>query len=223
MFKTSAIVRVAEETCVGCKACYYVCPSDAIAMVERRADVDESRCVGCFKCVEACLPYGAVSIMRDPNPRTFRIPKEEIDQPAVAELCRRAQFHPKQWVCFCTFTTAGEIAAAILRGISTPEELTLATGVRSKCGMWCVAPVMRLFEAHGVEFVREANDHRLYPDGGGSQVAIWTISDEVAKKYPEYYLEEDRKAVEQGVVENPLFPDIQQRPPTHERQQRHES
>jgi Fe-S-cluster-containing hydrogenase component 2 len=216
MYKTSAIVSVTEDTCVGCRACYYVCPSEAITMVQRRAEVDESRCVGCFKCLEACIPYGAISIMRDPNPRTFRIPKEEIDQPGVEALCRSAQFHPKQWVCFCTFTTAGEIAAAILRGIRTPEELTLATGVRAKCGMWCLAPVMRLFKAHGVELERSKKDYRLYPDGDGSQVAIWTISDEVASKYPEYYLEEDRKAVEEGEVKNPLFPDIQQRPQRHE-------
>ena len=74
MYKTSAIVSVTEDTCVGCRACYYVCPSEAITMVQRRAEVDESRCVGCFKCLEACIPYGAISIMRDPNPRTFRIP-----------------------------------------------------------------------------------------------------------------------------------------------------
>ena len=213
MFKTSAIVRVTEEACIGCSACYYVCPSEAITMAERRAEVDAARCVGCFKCVEACIPYGAVSIMRDTNPRTLRIPQEELDQPGVLELCRKAQLDPKQWICFCTFTRAGEVAAAILRGIRTPEELTLATGVRAKCGMWCLAPVMRLFKAHGVELERPVNDYRLYPDGDGTEVAIWTISDEVARKYPEYYLEEDRKAVEQGVVANPLFPDIQQRPP----------
>ncbi len=212
MFRTSAIVSVTEEACVGCRACYYVCPSDAITMVKRLAELDESRCVGCFKCVEACLPYGAVSIIRDPNPRTFRIPQEEIDQPAVEELCHRAQLDPKKWICFCTRTRAGEVAAAILKGIRTPEELTLETGVRAKCGMWCLAPVMRLFKAHGVELERSAKDYRLYPDGDGTGVAIWTISDEVARKYPEYFLAEDRKAVEQGDVKNPMFPDILQRP-----------
>ena len=35
-------------------------------------------------------------------------------------ICKKANVHPKQIICYCTNTTAGEIAAAILKGAKTP-------------------------------------------------------------------------------------------------------
>ena len=214
MFETSAVVAVSDEACVGCRQCVAVCPADALSMESSRAIVDESACVGCFKCVEACTPFGAISVVRDPNPRVLSVPADKYPQPAVDELCRRARLSPDATVCVCTGTTAAEIAAAVLAGVDEPEQLTLATGVRSKCGMWCLTPTMRLLAAHGVEVVRPYNDRRLYPDGC-TDVAIWTIPDDVADKYPEYRLRENLAAVESGVALNsptPWFPDVQPGP-----------
>jgi Fe-S-cluster-containing hydrogenase component 2 len=211
MFQTSAVVAVSDEACVGCRQCVSVCPANALSMAGVRAVVDESACVGCFKCVEACTPFDAISVVRDPNPRVLTVPADEYPQPAVDELCRQARLAPEAIVCVCTGTTAAEIAAAVLAGVHEPEELTLATGVRSKCGMWCLTPTMRLLAAHGVDVVRPYNDRRLYPDGC-TDVAIWNIPDEVADKYPEYRLRENLAAVESGVSLNsptPWFPDVQ--------------
>src|SRR5258707_80200 len=114
------------------------------------AVLEDSKCVGCFKCVEACIPYNAISVRRDPNP------------PELRQLCAKARLDSQQAICMCTSTTAAEVAAAIIDGVREPEELTLATGVRAKCGMWCLAPTMRLLAAHGIEIERSSKDHRIY-------------------------------------------------------------
>jgi Fe-S-cluster-containing hydrogenase component 2 len=211
MFKTSAVVAITDEKCVGCQRCVSVCPSDALAMNGRLAVLDEPRCVGCFKCVEACYPYNAISITANPNPTTLTVPEDEYEQPSVDDLCAKARYAPDAMVCLCTGTTAAEIAAAIVDGVHVPEDLALATGVRAKCGMWCLAGVMRLLDAHGVSVERSAKDHRIYTDGCGTHVGIWTIPDEVADKYPEYRLKENLAAVEDGTIlnsPNPAFPDV---------------
>lgn len=212
MFKTTAVVEITDEKCVGCRRCVNVCPSDALAMQGRLAVVEQPKCVGCFKCVEACDPYDAISIVADPQPRMLTVSAQQREQRAVHDLCSSARLAPEAIVCVCTGTTAAEIAAGVLAGASQPEELTLATGVRSVCGMWCLTPTMRLLAAHGVRVERSDKDHRLYPDGSGTDVAIWTIPDDVADKYPEYRLRANRAAVDDGTALNsptPWFPDIQ--------------
>jgi Fe-S-cluster-containing hydrogenase component 2 len=200
VFTTSAIVKITDEKCVGCQRCVNVCPSDALAMSGRLAVLDEPLCVGCFKCVEACHPYDAISVLRDPHPRHLATEISEESRSGVEELCAAARLDPEAVICLCTSTTAGEVAAAVLGGVRVPEDLTLATGVRAKCGMWCLTPAMRLLRAHGVEITRPAKDQRIYADGDGTEVAIWTISDEVADRYPEYRLREDLEAVERDEV-----------------------
>lgn len=211
MFETTAVVEVLDDNCVGCKRCINVCPSDALAMQGRLAVVDQPSCVGCFKCIEACGPYKAIKPIADPEPRVLTIAPEDRDEVAAEELCHAARLAPDQIVCVCTSTTAVEIAAAVVSGISEPEQLTLATGVRSKCGMWCLTPTMRLLAANGVETERSDKDHRLYPDGSGVAVGIWSISEEIADKYPEYRLRQSQAAVEDGTSLNsptPWFPDV---------------
>lgn len=210
-YKTSSVAQVHDAACVGCTVCANVCPSEAITMVDRLAVVDESRCVGCPKCMEACLPYGAISLAPDPDPKTLGLPVADWDHEAVEALCAQARVASFFPICVCTGTTAGEVAAAIVRGAETPEDLTLATGVRSVCAIWCLSGVLRLLEAHGVELDRPAKDYRIYTDSV-TEVAIWTITDEVADKYPEHFLHQDRSAVDDGRLEGLVFPAIRRRP-----------
>ncbi len=52
---------VDKEKCTGCEACVSECPSDAIKMVEGKAEVNEELCVDCGVCVDAC-PVEAISM-----------------------------------------------------------------------------------------------------------------------------------------------------------------
>jgi len=63
-----------------------------------------------------------------------------------------------------------------------------------------------------IEIERSSKDHRIYGDGDGTDIAIWTIPEGVADRYPEYRLRENLDAVESGQNLNsptPMFADIQ--------------
>jgi bacterioferritin-associated ferredoxin len=137
------------------------------------------------------------------------IPEEEWDRQAVDELCAKAYFDPADGICLCTRTTAGEVAAAVISGIDVVEELTMATGVRAVCGMWCLSPVMRILAAAGIEIERPAKDYRVYPDGSGVKVGIWSVPDEAIEKYPEYPIRADRAAAMDRGLNLPHYPSIQ--------------
>lgn len=209
MFKPTLAIRVIDDACVGCNQCINVCPSGALSLQNKIAVLDEPRCVGCMKCAEQCIPYGAIEIVPNPDGPQLGIPPEERDQEAAAELCADARLAPEQVVCVCTGTTAGEVAAAVVKGITEPEDLAIATGVRALCGWLCVASVTRLLDANGTPVDRPAKDYRIYADA--LKVGIWNIPDEVDAKYPEYRLKESFEAIEEGRLNEPApwMPDIQ--------------
>lgn len=48
-----------KEECCGCMACYAVCPSKAISMIEDEEGFDypyieQKKCVRCYKCISVC-------------------------------------------------------------------------------------------------------------------------------------------------------------------------
>jgi ferredoxin len=53
--------KVDKEKCTGCESCVEECPSEAISMVEEKAQVDVETCVDCEVCVDSC-PAEAISI-----------------------------------------------------------------------------------------------------------------------------------------------------------------
>ncbi len=55
------------DRCRGCVAhpCHYVCPRDAITMVNGKSVIDQSKCIKCGKCKEAC-PYDAIAKQERP-------------------------------------------------------------------------------------------------------------------------------------------------------------
>ena len=62
-----------RDECIGCGACADICPVDAVAMVDGRAEVDPNWCIGCGVCAVSC-PAGVISIKRrvqDRSPESF--------------------------------------------------------------------------------------------------------------------------------------------------------
>ena len=86
----------------------------------------------------------------------------------------------------------GSVAAAILLGYRTPEALSLATGIRTGCGVLCITSILRLLDAAGIE-VEKAPGWQWF----GKYVTIWQLPPEILKKYPEYFLEDDLAAMNQ--------------------------
>jgi len=52
---------VDKEKCDGCESCVEECPSEAISMVDEKAEINAETCVDCGVCVDAC-PSDAISM-----------------------------------------------------------------------------------------------------------------------------------------------------------------
>jgi heterodisulfide reductase subunit A-like polyferredoxin len=53
--------KVDQEKCTACETCVSECPSEAISMVEEKAQVNPEACIDCGVCVDAC-PEQAISM-----------------------------------------------------------------------------------------------------------------------------------------------------------------
>jgi Fe-S-cluster-containing hydrogenase component 2 len=157
--------------------------------------IDHDKCVGCWACEQRC-PFDALRMVRHPAPYTIGVSTEDVDRELILELCQKAHLHPEQVVCFCTVTRAEEVAAAILKGRHTPEELSFTTGIRTGCKVECAQPLLRLLEAAGLE-IKPALKHgwQLY----GRTITAWEIPEEVRAKYASqgFYFDEDLKLLDQ--------------------------
>ena len=181
------LAQVDETKCIGDKLCENVCPTGAIEVVEKKARLDEQRCIACFRCRDACQ-QDAVTIVPRPTPMLLGVEVSEVDQTKLMELCVKAHLHPRQFLCLCTSTRVSEAAAAVLKGAKSPEEISLMTGARSGCTVYCMEPMLRLLKAHGVE-ITPPKDHRWYDFAP----TLWDVPEEAAQKYPGYYFKEDKE------------------------------
>ena len=53
--------KVDCEKCTGCESCVDECPSEAIKMVDDKAEISADLCVDCGVCVDEC-PVEAISM-----------------------------------------------------------------------------------------------------------------------------------------------------------------
>lgn len=180
------MARVDAEKCNGDKLCETICPTGAIHVVKKKAVVDEDLCRACFKCRDICRQE-AITITARAHPITVVTP-EDVDEERINALCAKANLFPDQPVCACTLTQTREVAAAILKGAKTPEELSIMTGVRTGCGIYCMGAIQRLLKASGIDLKPPANK-RWY----SLPLSVWDVPDEVDERHPGYYIGEDKK------------------------------
>ena len=154
------VAEIVDDNCTGCRICEQVCPTVAITMRDRRADepgpgkklavVDGAACYNAQACFEVC-PDDAI-VMREldePFDVGMDMTLSPAQQRAVNALCAKAGYPPDLEICYCTTTYATEIAAAVLAGASTPDEVSLATGARTGCLELCLQPVIDILHAAG--------------------------------------------------------------------------
>lgn len=58
-------LHILEDNCTGCTSCVRVCPTEAIRVRDRKAQIDPLRCVDCGNCIEACT-FHAIIPRSDP-------------------------------------------------------------------------------------------------------------------------------------------------------------
>ena len=188
MVEIRLLARVNRKRCTSCGACENVCPTEAIVVPkDAKARVYDDKCIGCPNCSGIC-PVDAIQMVPRPIPLQLRVDPKGVDEAQILELCVKARLHPHQWICLCTATRVREGAAAVLKGAKSPEEIALMTGIRSGCTVYCLQPMLRLLKAHGVRVV-PPKGYRWYD----STQTLWDIPEEIIRKYPGHFLEEDKK------------------------------
>ena len=201
MKTVSVHARVDMELCKGCKTCEMVCPVYAVKMSRSGKQVsvviDENKCVGCWNCEQRCPEHAIRMVPCEPYTLTTDV--GQFDYGRIADLCRKAHFHPKQVVCYCTASRAEELAAAILAGASTPDTLVLATGVGAGCGIECNQPIMRFLEAAGLSFDRPKSSYQWY----GRTVTAWEVPAAVRSAFPVFRFDGDRELFER-IIDAPI-------------------
>jgi Pyruvate/2-oxoacid:ferredoxin oxidoreductase delta subunit/bacterioferritin-associated ferredoxin len=188
MVEIRFLATVDDSKCVSCGACENVCPTEAIVLPgkKEKAKVDEGKCLACPNCSGIC-PVDAIEMVERSESLLLGVDPTEVDQRELVELCVKAHLHPHQWLCLCTATRVRDGAAAVLKGARSPEEIALMTGTRSGCTAYCLQPALRLLKAHGVDVV-EPKNNRWYD----TTQTLWDVPEEVMKKYPDHFLEEDK-------------------------------
>lgn len=180
--------QVDAHACVGCGICAKVCPTEAITLKNRKSVVSAERCLACGNCNQRCPAY-AVTLVKLDEPRRVGVAVPEKARAHVDRLCREAGFHPSQVLCYCTATRAEEVAAAILQGADTPEEISFRTGLRTGCSVECIQPVLRLLDAAGISPTPPSGGWQWY----GKTPNLRDIPDAVKEKYAKrgFYFDED--------------------------------
>lgn len=196
MKKVTILAEVQQDLCRGCKVCEKVCPVFAISVADKKAVVQADKCRGCTNCESRC-PFHAIKMVEREKPFTIGVDVSKYDQKAIRDLCEKAHLNPEQVICYCVSVRAEEVAAAILGGAKTPEEISSLTGIRTGCTIECIQPLLRLLEAAGIELKRNENGWQWY----GVTVTAWTLPEEVKEKYNSrgFYFEEDKELLERVV------------------------
>ena len=114
----------------------------------------------------------------------------QFDYEEIRALCQKAHLNPEQVLCYCVGTRAEEVAAALLSGATTPEEISSLTGMRTGCTIECIQPLLRMVKAAGNELSPNPNGFQWY----GTTVTAWDIPEAVKEKYNArgFYFDEDR-------------------------------
>ncbi len=190
---------VDDQRCTACDICVRICPVRAIALEKQGekkwlAVVDGQKCVDCRLCVVRCPHYALAMVERD-EPMEIGTVADDVWDKAIAGICESAHMYPDQVICYCHRVQAREIVAAVLQGAHSPEDVALATGARTGCGVLCITGVIRLLRAAGV-MPAKAPGYQWY----GINASIWDVKPDLQEKYSQYYLAEDLQAM------NELFP-----------------
>lgn len=187
-------IEVIEDNCTGCYLCEQICPTTAIEMQGPKSSaiavVNNDKCIACMRCVDICDDDALLAPERA-EPMMVGTDFNLADTDAVMQLCKDAKIHPKLIACSCSSTSAREVAAAILLGAHTMEDIALATGVQSGCQLYCFAPVHRLLTTFLGEAPKPPSKNKFY----ATSYVLSDIDEEVAAKYPKFHIAEERDAI----------------------------
>ena len=154
-------------------------------------------CKACLSCVDRC-PAFAITIEPLQQPYTVGVDPSQFDPEEIMRICKKTHLHPKQVICYCNYTRAEEVVAAILKGAKTPEDISRMTGARTGCAVLCIQSIVKLLEASG-QPVMPVGTHQTY----GKTITLWDLDPELKKRHEKrgYHFDDDIQLIEK-VFEN---------------------
>ena len=195
MKSVTIVSQVNREMCRGCRTCEKVCPVYAIAVKDGKAVVDIQKCMGCANCEQRC-PFYAIKMVKRDTPREVGMDVSKFDRKKIRALCEKAHLNPEQVICYCVGVRAEEVAAAILSGAKTPDEISALTGIRTGCTIECNQPLLRLIQAADLPLKRDEKGWQWY----GITATAWDLPEDVKKKYGKFfYFDQDKALLEREV------------------------
>lgn len=198
--RVSMVAEIIGGNCTGCRLCEQVCPTVAITMRKRMegeigpgkniAVMQDESCYNIQACLEIC-PDEAIVMRELDEPFEVDVDVSSVDQDEMVALCKKAGLAPRMEVCPCTMTTAAELAAAVLKGASTPDQLSRMTGVRTGCSELCLQPMFDILAAGGhTEMQRNPKSgFQWYGRAGDLSTVIQsdgTFSEEIEEQFKVY-------------------------------------
>jgi NAD-dependent dihydropyrimidine dehydrogenase PreA subunit/bacterioferritin-associated ferredoxin len=193
--------QVDQELCTGCRTCEKVCPVYAVELEKQDGSlivkIDPDMCVGCWNCEQRC-PEHAIA-MAPCEPFVLGTEVSRFDYGEIKALCKKAHFHPKQLMCYCTATRAEELAAAILDGAGSPDALVRATGVGSGCGIECNQAILRFLEAAGKSWERKKGSYQWM----GRTMTAWEVPQEIRTQFASFRFDSDEELFDR-IIDSPV-------------------
>jgi NAD-dependent dihydropyrimidine dehydrogenase PreA subunit/bacterioferritin-associated ferredoxin len=203
------VAEIVEDKCTGCNKCVLTCPTVAITMRPRRADepgpgrsiavVQEDICYNAQNCLELC-PDDAIVMRPLAEPFEVGVSGTDVSAEEIGQLCMSVGLLPDMLVCICTNTVASELAAAILDGAHTPEDVARRTGARTGCAEICLDPILRLLAAagHGDAQRNPRNGYQWYGIPGRLMNFVGPdghVDPELVAAYPHMPMQKDVNAM----------------------------
>ncbi|TFG04286.1 MAG: 4Fe-4S dicluster domain-containing protein [Promethearchaeota archaeon] len=72
-------MRIIEDRCIGCGRCVYICPVQAISLINGKASIDLDLCVECSTCLRSAeCPTNAIKFKHLKWPRLVRNPFSDV-------------------------------------------------------------------------------------------------------------------------------------------------
>ncbi|MBR3584695.1 MAG: FAD-dependent oxidoreductase [Oscillospiraceae bacterium] len=156
-----------------------------------KASVDRERCVDCGMCWEHCN-YGAVEMVQLEKPIIHTVPPvvEPEYYDTIKAILKEVHHYPNEPLCNCSMATAWEVVYAILKGAHTYEDLTVATGIRSGCSIYCIGDTLEIFEAAGYPQTPPENGNWHTP-----KVNLYNLSEEACATDPNIHLHQAQSLI----------------------------
>ncbi|MEM0030967.1 MAG: 4Fe-4S binding protein [Sulfolobaceae archaeon] len=187
----NTVAKIDFAKCTRCGTCWSVCPTEAISWTPGDYPaINTDICTGCEACKERCPTY-AIDMIPLQTPKMIKVDISKVDYKKIEEISKKAFLHPKQVICFCTGTRTEEVAAAILLGAKTPEDISRMTGARTGCKVECIQPILRLLKAAGITPQPKPGRIAWY----GLTTTVFEIPKDIREKYKSkgFYFNEDEK------------------------------